>query len=183
MSILVLVIGVATTSAQEFKPFKLGIGVGFTVPEGGGGMLFDLEPAYRVNDQFAVGLRLEAALMAKKVGDQKASASANASYTVNGQYYLSDEVFRPYVGLGFGVFNMASLTVDDSSGEIAAASKFGLYPRIGFDSRHFNLNLDYNLISATESSYDIGTGSMQDVKIKNSYVGFRLGLFLFGGRK
>lgn len=175
LSMVLLVAAISTASAQEYKPFKLGLGLGYTMPEGGGGILFDIEPAYRINDDIAVGLRLESAVMAKKVGDDEASASANGSYTLNGQYYLSANKFRPYVGLGLGIFSIASVSMANTTGELDGGSEFGFYPRIGFDLGHFNVNLDYNIIPATKIE---GT----DVEIKNSYLGIRFGAFIFGGK-
>jgi hypothetical protein len=95
---------------------------------------------------------------------------------LNGQYYFNNNNFRPFVGLGFGMFNLASTSVSvdvgggsNVSGEIAAATKFGFYPRVGFDAGHFQLSLDYNIVPETNG-------------IKNSYIGIRFGGFFGGGR-
>jgi hypothetical protein len=156
-------------SAQDYKPFQLYIGVGYAVPSNGGaGVLFDLEPAYRVSDAFAIGLRWESAGLAKEDLDGlELGVSALQSYTINGKYYLSSEGFRPYVGAGIGVFSTASVNVGVGSStlEIGGGSKIGFYPRIGFDSGHFNINIDYNIV---------GDG--------NSYLGIRIGAFIFGGK-
>ncbi len=179
---LVLFCAFIGANAQDFKPFKLGLGLGYAVPSGEGakgGVLLYLEPAYRVNDQIAVGLRVESALMARgssdALGNGEFTVSGNTSYTVNGQYYFSNGTFRPFVGLGLGLFGLASVSSDNV--ELAAAeTKFGFYPRVGFDLGHFSLNLEYNIIPATEID-----GS--DTKVQNSYAGIKLGFFLFGGRK
>ena len=81
------------------------------------------------------------------------------------------------MGAGFGLYNLAAVTVSDSGdGGAAAESKFGFYPRIGFDLGHFNINLDYNIVGSTKFE---GT----DLESKNSYIGIRIGGFFFGGRK
>ena len=180
-SIALLFVAFATVNAQNYKPFKLGLGLGYAIPDGGGGVLFAVEPAYRVNDAIAVGLRMEWAAMAKSVGDVEAEVSSNGSYTLNGQYYLSDNTFRPYVGLGFGLFSIASVGFDDTDFELDASSKFGLYPRIGADIGHFNINIDYNIIPKTEESYEFG-GVNYEYEFKNSYIGIRIGAFIFGGK-
>lgn len=178
---------ITTATAQNYKPFKLGLGLGYVVPsDGGGGVLIDLEPAYRLNDQIAIGLRLESAAMARAIGDTEADVSANGSYSLNGIYYLSDAKFRPYVGLGVGLFTIASasasVTVGGSTVTAAAAdeNKFGFYPRIGFDLGHFNINIDYNIIGASDGITIAGT-SFATEDIKNSYIGIRIGGFFFGG--
>lgn len=190
LSLAVLICGVAA-NAQDYKPFKLGLGLGYTMPsDGGGGILFDLEPAYRLSDQIAVGLRIESAVMAKTISGTEAKASGNASYTLNGQYYLGNNTFRPYVGLGAGIFSIASVSVGGLEA-VSKESKIGFYPRLGFDVGHFNMNLDYNIIGASEvetvTSIEIDSNgnavtTTETLDIKNSYLGIRIGAFIFGGK-
>ncbi|MEO9805809.1 MAG: outer membrane beta-barrel protein [Reichenbachiella sp.] len=171
LAIILLTLSVSAVSyAQEYKPFQLYIGLGYAIPDGGGGVLFDIEPAYRINDQLAVGLRYEAAVMAKNLGGGvEASASGVSSYTLNGRYYIGDSNFRPYVGAGFGIYSLGTVEVDGSTASADFGTKFGFYPRIGFDAGHFNINIDYNIIP-------------KENDVKNSYIGIRVGAFLFGGK-
>lgn len=198
--------GIMIAQAQEYKPVKVGIGLGYASPGGSGakgGVLFYLEPAYRVNDQIAVGLRLESAVMARGYSisgtstssNVDLSVSANGSYTVNGQYYFSNNTFRPFAGLGFGIYSLASVKASASSGtggstssaEVAAsASKFGFYPRVGFDLGHFNMMIEYNIIPSTKSDVVISTGTGTTTatsESKNSYLGIKFGFFFGGGKK
>jgi len=187
-----MLLALTSVQAQNFKPFKLGVGVGYTQPaEGGGGVLISLEPAYRINDAIAVGLKIESAAMAKTIGYVDAEIAAIGSYSINGQYYFGQGSFRPYVGLGLGLYSMGNVSVSEvaSSGdaEVSVGDKFGFYPRIGFDFGHFNFNIDYNIVpkSSIESiSFDDLSNGLQTEKIdvKNSYIGFRIGFFLFGGK-
>lgn len=181
--VLVLFAVVATADAQDYKKFKVGLGLGYAAPsDGGGGIAAYLEPAYRVNDQIAIGLRMEVAALAKVVGEDEGSVSGNGSYTINGQYYLSDAKFRPFVGLGLGIYGLASVSVDGASGDIAAGSEFGFYPRVGFDLGHFNFIFDYNIIPATEGVALDNTGNLSDVEIKNGYFAVKLGFSIGGGK-
>lgn len=189
-SFILLCATIATVNGQNYKPFKLGIGIGYAMPsDGGGGVLFEIEPAYRISDEIAVGLRLGSAAMARAIGESEASVSGNGSYSVNGQYYLSNGSFRPYVGVGVGVFALASgsATVNTTSGSATASAasetKIGFYPRIGFDLGHFNINLDYNIIGASTPDVVATSGTVEVDDIKNSYLGIRIGGFFFGGRK
>ncbi|MEL6558199.1 MAG: outer membrane beta-barrel protein [Bacteroidota bacterium] len=188
--LLVLFAVVVTAEAQEYKKWKVGLGLGYAAPaDGGGGVAVYLEPAYRVNDQIAVGLRLESAALAKVVGDEEASISGNASYTVNGQYYLSDSKFRPFVGAGIGIFSLASISVSTTgtSGDISAGgdTKFGFYPRVGFDLGHFNFIFDYNLVGNSElpgvTVDNNGNTTTSNVDVKNSYFAVKLGFSIGGG--
>lgn len=169
--------------AQEFKKFKVGVGLGYAMASGKGakgGVLATVEPAYRISDIIQVGLRMESAAIIRGGAEDYGvdlDVAAIGSYTLNGQYYFSNESFRPFVGAGLGIFSLAAIKVDESGdvGEIAASSsKLGFYPRVGFDAGHFTFCLDYNLIPTTK---------VDDAEFKNSYIGFRIGGFFGGGRK
>ncbi|WKK82092.1 OmpW family outer membrane protein [Marivirga arenosa] len=181
--VAIMAVSVSIVNAQDYKSFQLYLGLGYTVPEGGGGILFDVEPAYRINDDIAVGLRWESAAMARVVGNEEASISGTASYTLNGKYYLTSEGFRPYVGAGVGAFSLASVSVSSTGAGAGAETKIGFYPRIGFDWGHFNINIDYNFIpSSSVEGVDVN-GNAATFDVANSYLGIRLGAFIFGGKK
>lgn len=172
-------------NAQEFKKFRVGVGAGYAIPGGEGakgGVCFYAEPGYRVNDALLVGLRLESALVVRGFsesvdGTDDLDIAGIGSYTVNGQYYFSNEGFRPFVGVGLGLFSLAAVRVDGVDEDIAASeTKFGFYPRVGFDAGHFTLQLEYNLIPATKVDGIDG-------EFKNSYIGIKLGGFFGGGRQ
>jgi outer membrane protein W len=201
------VIGTTTVQAQTFKPFRVGLGLGFASPAGDGakgGVLFYLEPSYRISDVIAVGLKAEGAVMLRgtTVTQNGSSYTANGSvaaagsYTLNGQYYFSNNKFRPYAGLGFGIYSLASASFSasgngsssssSSSAAVAAGSKFGFYPRIGFDAGHFTMNIEYNIIPKSTNTFQVSSGngsSSATSETKNSYLGIRLGFFIGGGRK
>lgn len=188
--------------AQDYKPVKVGLGFGYASPSGDGakgGVLLYLEPAYRVNDAIAIGLRLESAVIARGVSvsgggtsiTSDAEVKANASYTVNGQYYFSNASFRPFAGFGLGIYSLASASVSvsgssSSSSASASASEFGFYPRLGFDIGHFTMQVEYNIIPKTTSEVSISTGtgfSTLTSESKNSYLGIKAGFFIGGGKK
>jgi hypothetical protein len=180
-----LLLTAVAVQAQEFKKFRVGLGGGYAMPGGEGakgGVCFYLEPGYRVMDALIVGLRMESAVVVRgfseDIGANDLDIAGIGSYTLNGQYYFSNEGFRPFAGLGFGMYSLAAIKYDDGSGTTETAvqseSKFGFYPRVGFDSRHFTMQIEYNLIPATE--YAGG-------EFKNSYLGIKVGGFFGGGRK
>jgi len=189
-----LVVGFATLQAQDYKPFRVGIGLGYASPSGDGsqgGVLFYLEPSYRATDQIAIGLRLESAVMARGVSisgggttlTNDAEVSGNASYTVNGQYYFSNNNFRPFAGVGFGIYSLASASVSGTTTTVSASSsEFGFYPRVGFDLGHFTLQAEYNIIPSKTSEVSIGT-SIITAESKNSYLAIKAGFFIGGGKR
>ncbi|MGJ3234588.1 hypothetical protein [Marivirga sp.] len=181
--IALMAVSINFVNAQDYKPFQLYSGIGYAIPSGGGGILFDIEPAYRINDDISVGLRWEVAAMARIVGDQEASLSGTSSYTLNGKYYLGNSSFRPYVGAGLGAFSLASVSVSGAGAGAGAGTKIGFYPRIGFDWGHFNINIDYNFIPSSEVEGVDDQGNATTFDVANSYLGIRIGAFLFGGKK
>ncbi|WP_224999849.1 hypothetical protein [Cesiribacter sp. SM1] len=179
---------VGASYAQEYKPFKIGVGLGYAIPGGegaGGGILIYGEPMYRINDAIAVGLRLESALVVRGLSSTEDSYSGDiagiSSYTLSGQYYFSNGGFRPLAGLGLGLYSLSAVTLESTGDSGAGASTtFGFYPRVGFDAGHFNLLLEYNLIPATELE---STSGADPIKVKNSYFAIKAGVSILGGRK
>jgi outer membrane protein X len=159
--VTVLLLGIFTAHAQDndriFNPWKVDLSLGAAIPQGQGskgGGLFVLEPKYAVVDQFWVGLRIEAAVMARSFAysdgsSSSTSVSASASYLVTGDFYFTTTNFRPFIGGGAGFFRLASATVDGYSGsssDIASTAKFGAMLRAGFEIGHFRMGAEYNLI-------------------------------------
>src|SRR6476646_9324764 len=164
--------------STSFKPFKVDLATGYAIPNGKGakgGILFAIEPKYGVTNNITLGLRLEAAVMAQaqldqSTGDLKSgSVKANASYLATGDYYFTTNTFRPFAGLGAGLYSVAAADVNSETGDVSAGKKFGFMPRAGFEVGHFRTAIEYNFVGKT------GT-------INNNYLGIKLGFFIGGGR-
>lgn len=179
---------VAIASAQTFKPFKVDLSTGYAIPSGKGakgGVLFALEPKYAVMDNLSVGLRFEAAVMARgssnASGDEiEVDVKASGSYLATADYYFTENTVRPFAGAGVGIFSLASASGDETTvGVSAAKSKFGGMLRAGTEIGHFRIGFEYNLVGNTdlkdETGATVGTS-------KNSYIGIKLGAVIGGGR-
>lgn len=187
-TILMLVAVTAfAAQAQEFKKFKVGVGAGYALASGTGakgGALVYLEPAYRVQDQLLVGLRLEWAAMVRGYAEDVTTGSVSASFSGSqglfGQYYLSNAGFRPFVGFGIGMNKITTAAASFEAETFVGVqeSKVGFFPRVGFDAGHFTLSLDYNIIGASTLEGSAGG----ELKTKNNYIGIRFGGFFGGGR-
>ena len=148
---------VIISNAQTFKPFKVDISTGYAIPGGKGakgGILFAVEPKYAVIPNLSVGLRFEAAVMARGYSDQTGSntevdVKAAGSYLATADYYLTENTVRPFAGAGVGIFSLASASADNSSGSVGAGSKFGGLVRAGVEISHFRLGVEYNLVPTT----------------------------------
>jgi hypothetical protein len=196
---LVLALGTIislSTIAQEsdLKPFKCDISLGYAIPGGSGskgGILFAVEPKYGVmNSKIAVGLRMEGALVAR-VGSaydeygnpEDISVKLSSSYLATGDFYLTDNYkFRPFVGGGAGVFFLAGIESNQSSGEVSTGSKFGGMFRAGMEISHFRVGFEYNLVPKTTfTGYDSDGNIITGLTSKNSYIGIKLGACIGGG--
>jgi outer membrane protein W len=162
-----------------FKPFKVDLALGYAMPSGSGskaGVLFAVEPKYAVNNNITMGLRFEGAVMARAAISEAnnqfdADVKASGSYVLTGDYYFSMNSFRPFAGLGAGLYTIAA-AYGESNGEVvelAATNKFGAVPRIGFEAGHFRMAIEYNVVGKTGP-------------INNNYLGIKLGAFIGGGR-
>ena len=109
---LALVVASIAVNAQSksFKPFKVDFATGYAIPGGSGakgGVLFAIEPKYALNDNIAVGIRFEGAVMARASIDQSGQLSsgdvkASGSYLATGDYYFNTNKLRPFAGIGAG---------------------------------------------------------------------------------
>lgn len=169
LSPLILLFAISTFNlfAQEFKPFKVDVGIGFNSPLGdraGNGFGGYIEPRYGINDQITLGLRLGWSALTSgniTVSTQIVSVSAatvrNTMFT--GEYFFSLEKVRPFAGIGVGMYtrqsygvsvNNNSIQVGDLNGTVR---NFGFAPRIGLNAGHFRLSTIFNFTGNDISNY------------------------------
>jgi outer membrane protein X len=175
--IAVLICGVALSAqSQEFKPFRVDAGIGYGLPFSDvldGGIQFYLEPKYEVAPQIAVGIRWEGSLFAGVNEDgTSADAKLSSAYMATGDYYFNNNKFRPFVGLGLGLYSIAGASVtvnEDLTVDEKAKNNFGALIRAGFDISHFRLAVSYNY-----------GGKVGDETFH--FFGATIGFYLGGGR-
>ena len=180
--------------AQEFSAFKVDLGLGYAFggsakfedgleQTGRAGLAFYLEPRYGISDQITLGFRLGGDILASgtyerngvNADDDFASVSISgiSSYLATMDYYFSTNTFRPYAGLGVGLYSgeSASATVGGTSlfdAELEKQSGLGVMPRLGANIGHFKMILSYNLPFE---------------KKLPKYLSFTLGVEFGGGRQ
>src|ERR1700742_1574670 len=164
----------ATTYSQVYHAFKVDLGLGYAIPSDGSGtkagVTLTVEPHYRITDDIAVGLRFEGAGIGyvDQVND-KAKVSFLYSFCPSFEYYFMDEGFRPFAGAGAGIFTQKAIAEDDGNGNTItgpSTSKFGVFPRIGFEAGHFRFAASYDVLGNNAN-----------------YASFAIGAFFGGGRK
>jgi len=173
LSVFIAIAFIAKSQSINYKAFKVDIGIGYAIPTAGSGgtkagATFTIEPHYRFSDQISAGLRLEGAALGYQNSDDDIDISVLNSYCATGEYYLMDGGFRPFVGAGAGLFSLGSVNVNSGTEpvKVEGATKFGFFPRIGFETGHFRVSSDYNVLSD-----------------KAGYLAFKLGFFFGGGKK
>jgi hypothetical protein len=196
---LVLALGTIislSTIAQEsdLKPFKCDISLGYAIPGGSGskgGIIFVVEPKYGVlNNKLSLGLRMEGALVAR-VGSSydeygnpsDISVKLSSSYLATGDYYFTDNYkFRPFAGVGGGVFFIAGIEANQSQEGVSQGAKFGGMFRAGMEISHFRVGVEYNLVPNTQfTGWDSNGNEVSGLTSKNSYIGIKLGACIGGG--
>lgn len=180
-----------SASAQEFKPFKVNLSIGYAkaLASGlSGGALVSLEPKYGLSDNFDIGLRLESAFIARGVtvngNTTTGDVAGFGSYLLTGTYVVGTGSVRPFVGLGAGLFTIASggvITVTDNQTPqdvtFTAANKFGAMIRAGIKAGHFVAGVEYNAVPTTSNKLSNTT-----IDSKNAYLGIKIGFDIGGGR-
>ena len=180
--------------AVNLKPFKVDLSIGYAIPGGEGtkgGIVLAVEPKYAVIPNFAVGLRMEGAIIAKFSGyDENGNAmntkvKAAGSYLATGDYYFTNNyALRPFAGAGAGIFSLAGIEVNSSSENISGGSKFGGMVRAGIEAGHFRLGLEYNIVPKTTfEGYDSDGNYVTGLTSSNNYIGIKIGACIGGGRK
>ena len=184
----------AKSQGSNFKPFKVDVSLGYAIPGGKGskgGVLFAIEPKYAVISNLSVGLRMEGAVVARFSGYDEngapmdVSVKASGSYLATGDYYFNtNSAFRPFTGAGAGIFSLASIETNSTSGEVSAGTKFGGMVRTGFELSHFRLGLEYNIVPKTTfEGYDENGNLTSGLTSNNSYIGIKVGVCIGGGSR
>jgi len=172
----------AHAQSGTYHAFKVDITLGYAIPQDGGsglgntvkaGATFTIEPHYRLSDAIAIGFRIEGAgLGYENEADENSSAKVSilSSYCPSLEYYFTNGGFRPFIGGGAGIFDQSSINIDENTGDTAdfvkQGSKFGFFPRAGFEAGHFRMSAEYNILGKNAN-----------------YAAFKLGFFFGGGKK
>ncbi len=183
----------SSSSQSKFHKFKVDLTFGYAIPPSNSttagdkikaGATFVLEPHYRVADAIAIGLRIQGAALAYgNTSGSGSGTSGNAnvsaiySYCPSIEFYLLNGGFRPFIGGGAGIFNQGSISVSGSdqgtnnTGYVSLGSKFGFFPRAGFEIGHLRLSAEYDVLGNDAN----GNSS--------NYAAFNIGFFFGGGRR
>ena len=181
-----------TTQAQEINPFKINVSVGYAVITGrgaSGGVLYSIEPKYAVTPRLDLGLRYEQAFLVRGLAGDAITQNAQgptapfSSYLLTATHYFSGFRIRPFVGVGAGMFSIASAgsvqTIRNQTPvylRLTGYTTLGGLVRVGLKTDHFVASVEYNAVP-----HHTYTASDEDFTTASSYVGFRIGFDVGGG--
>ncbi len=181
----------AFAQAEHYQPIRVDSGLTgtYTASAGRGGFGAVVEPKYLIHDNVAIGLHFEGAVMfggsIGENGDTSMSMGVVAATLAKGEYLLGLGSVRPFVGLGIGMFDIASQSVSTSSMNASVDQKagrfFGIAPQIGIDLGRVRLAATYNyMLGADIVVEQTVNGAMQTASYSQNYLSFDLS-FRFGG--
>jgi hypothetical protein len=157
------------------------------------GLLLNLEPKVKISKNAVIGMRFGMALNSQKFKniDRSQFLIDNLddygvlSFIPTFDYYLNENKYRPYIGLGLGYYlffdDLDVLTPNGSTEVLKGSTKnqVGFLLRGGFEVGNIRYGLEYNLIPKADIKMPNGQiiGS-----VNNSYLGLSIG-FTIGRRK
>ena len=154
------------------------------------GLMLNFEPNLQISHNSVIGLRFGIA-----VNSQKFKTTDNTPFFIDEQndnavfsfittydYYLNENYYRPYLGLGIGYYLLNPIDVSQIGSqnifEGSMKNQLGLLLRGGFEVGKTKLGLEYNIVP----NADIEIPNDQIVgSVNNSYFGLSIG-FLIGRR-
>ena len=165
---VLFVLGLTIVNGQEKDKFRAGLDLGFVFADGGGGILFDIEPKYNITDNSNIGIRFGFAASSSNLDT---NVDANLSILGTYDYYFSNgqSATAPFLGGGLGYYILGE--VDNS---LDLGEQFGAIIRGGVEIGKFRLALEYNILPKT----DLEIGESVD----NSYFGASIGFYVGGGK-
>ena len=172
---------VDTLQNSRQKKFNIGFGLGYgghiDQSQPSGGLALYLEPTYSIKNKISLGLKLETVAATETIN----------SISLNGQYYLSHDKIRPFIGAGIGYYSLQLSQSEIVSTNIQPGEGYhtmGFYPRVGLEFGHCNMVLDYNVLPAqTVEVYNASPSFTYTSQRKYSYVGLKLGYSFGVGKK
>ena len=165
---MLFILGLTAVNGQEKDKFRAGLDLGFVFADGGGGILFDVEPKYNITDNSNVGIKFG---VAAYTGGIYSNVDSNLSILATYDYYFSNgqSSTAPFLGGGLGYYIIGE--VDNS---VNLGDQFGAIIRGGVEFGKLRLALEYNILPKTDLEFG--------QSVKNSYFGASIGFYVGGGK-
>ena len=124
----------------------------------GGGIGLTAGILYGLTDKVSVGAAGEGSLsfFNQTTGDGGGSLNAWYGGRAIGEYYLTTNKVKPFLGAGVGALNTGSFSLSSSAADAQASTKFVFGPRAGVLLGNFRLSMEYSIVPKKISSTTTG---------------------------
>ena len=191
---IIVVFSLFNLNAQEDNYIKLRIELGFLLKTDSEnlGLLLNVEPHIKISENKVIGFRFGIALNPAKFKNNDSSQffineqdnNAVISFMPTFDYYLNEEKYRPYIGLGIGyyVFNYTDVSLRNGSSNVLEGrvnNQLGVLVRTGFKIGNTRIGLEYNIVP--KGDIKIPDGQIVGT-VNNSYLGLSIGFKIGSGK-
>jgi hypothetical protein len=188
MKSIILLSIISTLSANLYcqdRFFKTDAGIGAALTVGSlksYGLSGSAEPKFFFNPKFSVGLRFEGSVLFggkidNETGNFDLGVSSRAATLLKGEYYLTDNDNRLFLGLMLGRYVQANIgSSSTGSASISAGKYFGFAPELGITFTNFRISGIYHLVPGTDL-ITVATGN--PVKVSRNYFVIQMGFRVF----
>ncbi len=156
------------------------------------GLLLNIEPKVKVYENSVIGLRFGISINPQKFEIDDSSQffiddlddNGIISFVPTFDYYLNENYYRPYIGLGIGYYLFNNIDVSNRNGSLgilegSVNNQLGFLLRGGLELGNTRFGLEYNFIP--KADIEMPNGQIIGT-VDNSYLGLSIG-FIIGGRK
>ncbi|MBQ0734367.1 hypothetical protein [Aquimarina celericrescens] len=157
------------------------------------GVMLNIEPKVKASENTVIGLRFGIAINSQKFEIDDSTPffiddlddNGMFSFVSTFDYYLNENYYRPYIGLGLGYYFFNNIDVSRRDGatdvlEGSVNNQLGLLLRGGLDLGNTRFGLEYNFI--TKADIEIPNGQIIGT-VDNSYLGISIGFIIVGRKK
>ena len=181
-------------NAQEENSLTLRIEPGFLLYSDSEnlGLLLNIEPKIKSSENTVIGLRFGVALNSQKFKNIDSSQffiddqndNAVISFVPTFDYYLNENNYCLYIGIGLGYYLWSYIDVSRRNGSVdvlegSVNDQVGFLLRGGFELGNTRLGLEYNFI--LKADIEIPNGQIIGT-VDNSYLGVSIGFTIGGGK-
>jgi hypothetical protein len=160
---------------NTFARYKVDGAIGGNFPIGnqpGSTFVLTAEPHYRLSDANAIGIRIQEAFLRQLNNGviDGFTVSPMDSYCATIEHYFSNQLFRPFLSFGAGIFRQGAVVNEaNPSKSIKEQTHPGMFPRIGFEIGVLRMATEYNIMGSNSNGTNPG------------YVTVNIGFFFGGG--
>ena len=190
--------GLFHLNAQETYNVKLGIETGIlplSEDSENLGLFLNVEPKIKVAKNTFIGVRFGLVINSHAFENSnnfeyfidERFDNAVLSFVPTVDYYLNENQYRPYLGVGLGIHLQANpieisplvATFSEPVLDGNVKKRIGFLVRGGFEFRKFRFGVEYNLVP--KAAIEIFNGDLVGT-VENSYVGLSIGFMIIGGK-